>query len=51
MSCRGKQDFLNANTWRYVRLPYALLVFTLSLLAIFEAPTRLLWMAAILVTE
>jgi len=43
--------FLKANTWRYVRLAYALLVFALSLLAIFEAPTRLLWMAAILVTE
>ncbi len=44
-------NFLKGNTWRYVRLAYALLVFALSLLAIFEAPTRLLWMAAILVTE
>jgi hypothetical protein len=44
-------NFLKAYTWRYVRLAYALLVFTFSLLAIFEAPTRLLWLAAILVTE
>lgn len=44
-------SFLKAITSRYVRLAYALLVFILSLLAIFEAPTRLLWMAAILVTE
>ena len=43
--------FLKAITWRYVRLAYALLVFALSLLAIFEAPTHLLWMVAILVTE
>ncbi len=43
--------FPKTNSWRYVRLAYALLVFAFSLLAIFEAPTRLLWMAAILVTE
>ncbi|MFQ5636871.1 MAG: alpha/beta hydrolase fold domain-containing protein [bacterium] len=43
--------FLKAIASRYVRLAYALLVFALSLLAIFEAPTRLLWMAAVLVTE
>ena len=44
-------SFLKTNTWRYVRLAYSLLVLALSLLAVFEAPTRLLWMAAILVTE
>ncbi len=44
-------SFLKAITSRYVRLAYALLVFALSLLAIFEAPTNLLWMTAILVTE
>ncbi len=36
---------------RYVRPGYALLVLLLSLLAIFEAPTRLLWLAAVVVTE
>lgn len=35
----------------YVRMSYAILVFSLSLLAIFKAPTRLLWIIAILVTE
>lgn len=32
-------------------MAYAILVFSLSLLAIFKAPTRLLWIVAILVTE
>lgn len=36
---------------RYLRVAYAALVFVLSLLAIFEAPTHLLWMAAVGVTE
>ena len=44
-------NFLKGNTWRYIRLAYALLVFAFSLLAIFEAPMHFLWMAAILVTE
>ncbi|MFQ5676689.1 MAG: alpha/beta fold hydrolase, partial [bacterium] len=36
---------------RYLRVAYAVLVFALSLLAIFRAPTHLLWMLAIGVTE